>query len=367
MSDSPKVSVIVPIYGVEKYLRQCVGSILAQTLKDIEVILVDDGSSDRCPEMVDEYARRDPRVVAIHQPNSGYGRAVNQGLRVARGEYIGIIEPDDWIDEDMYEDLYNIAIANKVQVVRSNYYRYLQSKGNEKVDLLPAQDIGKVMSPKIHSDIFYCRPTVWAAIYNRQFLKDNDISFLETPGASYQDVSFNFKVLARAARVWLTSRAYVHYRSDNENASTKATNKIFCIVDEWKEIDRYMSRYPEDKEASYALRLHVRLDNYMWNLKRINNSSKEKFRELVAEEYRDLLHSGVIRRDCFTRRKWIMILRRMHPHSFKPIFIWLVQLITGLILKPKIENNKRCLYAFFGLIRIHSKDMRRPSFYDSRA
>ncbi|MBQ9738124.1 MAG: glycosyltransferase, partial [Alphaproteobacteria bacterium] len=74
--NKPKVSIVVPIYGVEKYLQQCVDSILAQTLKDIEIILVDDGSKDKCPEIVDEYAKKDPRIVAVHQPNGGYGRAV---------------------------------------------------------------------------------------------------------------------------------------------------------------------------------------------------------------------------------------------------------------------------------------------------
>jgi glycosyltransferase involved in cell wall biosynthesis len=83
----PKVSIIVPIYGLEKYLHQCIDSILAQTLREIEVILVDDGSKDRCPEIIDEYAKKDRRVIAIHQPNGGYGKAVNHGLKFASGEY----------------------------------------------------------------------------------------------------------------------------------------------------------------------------------------------------------------------------------------------------------------------------------------
>lgn len=100
----PDISVVVPIYGVEKYLKQCVDSILNQTFKNMEVILVDDGSRDRCPQMVDEYAAQDARVVAIHQPNGGYGKAVNAGIARARGKYIGIIESDDWIAPDMYEN-----------------------------------------------------------------------------------------------------------------------------------------------------------------------------------------------------------------------------------------------------------------------
>lgn len=366
MSAQPKVSVIVPVYGVEKYLRQCVGSILAQTLKEIEIILVDDGSQDRCPEMVDEYARQDSRVVAIHQENSGYGRAVNHGIERARGEYVGIIEPDDWIDEDMFETLYDLAVQNSVQVVRSNYYKHTSAKGDEKIHLLPTQDLEKVMSPKVHSSIFYCRPTVWASIYRRSFLEENHIRMLESPGASYQDVGFNFKVLARADRVWLTPQAFVHYRSDNEGSSTNSKNKIFCIFNEWAEIDRYMDQFPEDKEASYSLRAHVRLDNYMWHLKRIDSANKEEFRKAVAAEYRDMLRHGGLRKECFTRRKWMKIRRSMAPHSPVVFLSWLWQLVAGLVVKSKIQNSKRCWYVFFGLFKVYEREVLRPSFYDAR-
>ena len=118
---NPKVSVIVPIYGVEKYLRQCVDSIISQTLKNIEIILIDDGSPDGCPAIVDEYAAKDSRVVAVHQENGGYGRAVNHGIELAKGEYIGIVEPDDWIEPEMYEVLYSKAVCDSLDVIKSNF------------------------------------------------------------------------------------------------------------------------------------------------------------------------------------------------------------------------------------------------------
>lgn len=117
----PDISVVVPIYGVEKYLKQCVDSILNQTFKNMEVILVDDGSRDRCPQMVDEYAAQDARVVAIHQPNGGYGKAVNAGIARARGKYIGIIESDDWIAPDMYEKLFAQAEKTGAEITKGNF------------------------------------------------------------------------------------------------------------------------------------------------------------------------------------------------------------------------------------------------------
>lgn len=104
----PKLSIIVPVYNVEPYIRRCLDSILSQTFKDFEVIIVDDGSPDNCGNIIDEYAQNDDRIIAIHQQNKGVSSARNAGLRIARGEYIGFVDPDDWIDYLMYEKLINI-------------------------------------------------------------------------------------------------------------------------------------------------------------------------------------------------------------------------------------------------------------------
>ena len=122
-----KVSIIVPIYGVEKFLRECVDSILNQSLKDIEIILIDDGGKDNCPQIIDEYAQKDNRIIAIHKQNGGYGQTCNVGLERATGEYVAIVEPDDYIDSKMYEDLYNIACKFNSDIVKSCFYDNLQA------------------------------------------------------------------------------------------------------------------------------------------------------------------------------------------------------------------------------------------------
>ena len=104
----PKISIIVPIYNVEKYLDKCVSSILNQTFTDFELLLVDDGSPDRCGEMCDEYAKKDSRVKVIHRKNGGLSAARNSGIDAACGKYIGFIDSDDYIEENMYEHLYDV-------------------------------------------------------------------------------------------------------------------------------------------------------------------------------------------------------------------------------------------------------------------
>ena len=118
----PKLSVVVPVCNAQKYLRECLDSILGQTLRDIEVICVDDGSKDESGAMLDGYAARDARVRVIHKVNTGYGHSMNCGFDAAEGEYLGIVESDDWIEPDMFEKLCRAADMTKADAVKSNFY-----------------------------------------------------------------------------------------------------------------------------------------------------------------------------------------------------------------------------------------------------
>ena len=117
---SPKVSIVVPVYKVEEYIDRCLDSLLNQTLKDIEIILVDDGSPDNCPKICDEYAQKDARVRVVHKQNEGLGYARNSGMEVAVGEYIAFVDSDDFVDIRMFEELYDVARGNDSDVVYCN-------------------------------------------------------------------------------------------------------------------------------------------------------------------------------------------------------------------------------------------------------
>lgn len=202
MNTFPLVSILVPCYNVERYLRECMDSIVAQTLKNIEILCLNDGSTDDTLNILKEYAAADSRIEIIDKPNSGYGATMNIGLSKARGKYVGIVESDDWIEKDMFESLYNAAEKNNLDFVRCLYTIHDEVDNEVKVYHFPElYDCDIPFYPKEQRKIFYMAPAIWAALYNRDFLNKNEIRFLETPGASYQDTSFAFKVKVGVFRI----------------------------------------------------------------------------------------------------------------------------------------------------------------------
>ncbi|MBQ1387592.1 glycosyltransferase [Candidatus Saccharibacteria bacterium] len=237
MTNKPKVSIVVPIYNVEKYLRECLDSILAQTLKDIEIIAIDDGSPDNCGKIIDEYAKKDKRLKAIHQKNSGYTTAVNKGIQLAKGEYIGIIESDDWIEPNMYEVLYKNAKENNTDVTKGGFWKYNSTlpkkKQNEyyknpsKIDLRLAPKT--VFNITEWPQLLAFHASIWSSIYKSSFIKK--IKLADTAGASYQDFPFMVEVLCKAKRISVVSDGFVHWRNDpDQGNSTSAKGKKLMLM-----------------------------------------------------------------------------------------------------------------------------------------
>lgn len=228
MNKKPKVSVVVPIYGVEKFLNECVDSILAQTLTDIEVILVDDGSPDKCPQIVDEYAKKDKRVVAVHQPNGGYASAVNHGVALATGEYIAIIESDDWIEPTMYEKLYNAITKYKADVSRCGFaiYNSLAEQEHERnytwsevTDMFRDMPDG-AFCPRDHKQVFMYHSAIWTFLYKSDLIKSTPIT---DKARSYQDYPFMFEILAKIKKMTIVKELLHHYRMESGQGSSSTT------------------------------------------------------------------------------------------------------------------------------------------------
>ena len=254
-----KVSVIIPIYNVEKYLDRCVQSVRNQTLRDIEIILVDDGSPDNCPAMCDEYAKLDTRIKVIHKENAGLGYARNSGLEIASGEYVAFVDSDDFVNADMYEKLYNTAKSNKLDTCYCSF-KYYNSKTSrfrsrsEVKDFTVFKDNMAVKSfllDMIGPNLGYPHEVkylmcVWKAIYSLDIIKLNNILFDNEKVIASEDILFHCLYLPKAKSVGFIPDCCYNY-CDNENSISRTyDNKKFhrivkCLYEVRRRLDKNFS------------------------------------------------------------------------------------------------------------------------------
>ncbi|MGN0917631.1 MAG: glycosyltransferase [Oxalobacter sp.] len=221
--NQPKVSVIVPIYNVEEYLHECLDSVINQTLTDIEIICVNDGSTDGSPEILKEYAERDARIKVIDKPNGGYGSAMNVGLKHVMGKYIGIVEPDDYISPDMYQRLYEEAEKHQADVTKSNYTNFFDLQNGENAPEPYVNDwfTGKRKSPESiftireYPDFLSFHPSIWSCIYRTSFIQKHRIDFQEIKGAGWADNLFQVKTMVLSEKIAYIDEAFYCYRRRN--------------------------------------------------------------------------------------------------------------------------------------------------------
>ena len=305
-ADTPKVSIVVPVYNVEKYLRECLDSLLAQKLKDIEIIVVNDGSTDSSPDIIAAYAAKDSRVRVISKENEGYGKTMNRGFDAARGEYIGIVESDDFADPRMFKDMYKFAKKHNLDLVKANYYEHSDA-GDAFQEPFVGFAYKQVFDPRVDQRALTVLPIIWSALYRKEMIVREGVRFNETPGASYQDTSFVFQAWASARRAAILPKGYLHYRVDNANSSVKSSSKVFAVCDEYALSERFLAKDPEKKQAFEKILNLLKLGTYRWNFNRLAAEYQRQFAERMREEYLEAREAGTLEQSMFAPQDWEML------------------------------------------------------------
>ena len=223
MEHTVKVSIIMPVYGVEDYVGKAIETIQAQTLQDFELFMVDDGSKDRSGEICDEYAANDPRSIVIHKPNGGAASARNLAIPQAKGKYMYFMDPDDWTEPTMLEDMYNLAEQHNAQYVVTGYYIDTYYSDTEYVtqelsqpDAVYNQQEFRENSPRLFDhNLLY---TPWNKLFLGDYIREKGLLF---PNLFWDDFPFNLSVLCDVERVVVSSKKYYHFmraRAESETA-----------------------------------------------------------------------------------------------------------------------------------------------------
>lgn len=251
------ISIIVLIYKVEKYLDQCICSILNQTYRNIEVILVDDGSTDNCPAMCDRYAELDPRIKVIHKENEGCDGARKAGIRAANGKYVGYVDGDDWIEPDMFETLYRLAEESGALVVESGVIDSYPEAENRRVPYFPeGMYEGKTFAEKIAPRLIYTgtffQNGVFPYLVTKLFRRDilTDFQLMEDPSDNIvDDTMCVFPCIIAAQSLYITYQCFYHYRVRSDSCKrmvrTDIVPKIMLCYPGWS--SRFM--IPEFAES----------------------------------------------------------------------------------------------------------------------
>jgi glycosyltransferase involved in cell wall biosynthesis len=317
----PKISVIIPVYNAEKYLRECLDSVINQTLKDIEIICVNDGSTDSSPAILEEYASQDERIKIINKPNSGYGHTMNVGLDNAAGEYIGIVESDDFVKHDMYETLYRIAAEYDLDLIKADFYRFMRNGGlrYSYVSITSNNNpyYQKIINLWDDTIPFLFVMNTWAGIYKKSFIDKYNIRHNETPGASFQDQGFWFQTFCRAKRIYFLNKPFYMYRYDNPDSSMKNLYKVFCICDEYDFIKDFLNRNPILKSRFIYIHSLRKFKSYLYNYTRTSNELKKRFLNRFSEEFKQAIKKGEIDQNYFSLNEWKTLCEIIHsPYEY---------------------------------------------------
>lgn len=333
----PLVSIIVPVYSVELYLRQCMDSLINQTLKDIEIIAVDDGSPDNCGKILKEYAQKDARIKVIHIENHGVSYARNLGIDKATAKWTCFVDPDDWADPTMLEEAYTLAENRNADLVMWNYYLEYPHK----------QVLGEAVSAPVHQlapeelvdyrlrmlgscpmngQFFWKGASYpWCKLYRSELLKKNDVRFLLGVHPT-EDTYFNYQFMEFAKTVVFINKPLFHYRQNEGSVIHRWTDNNFSNVDLVIDaLEEFHKKFPKTDPKRYQQVIYSRLINtYMLGLERtyVHKDSPYSFRQTLrlmkeqlntpryAEAFEKVDTSAINQKAkavCFFgRRKWVL-------------------------------------------------------------
>lgn len=308
MEEKGLLSVIVPVYKVEPYLRRCIDSICQQTYKNLQIILVDDGSPDQCGMICDEYTKKDPRIIAIHQENEGLSGARNNGLLFAKGEYVAFVDSDDWLHPEMYETLVTLIEQNQLDMARC---AVIGSDGQQESLILPNKEtpVNQVITGKdifeLYFTEFLCK-VVWNTVYKRKIVW----GILSPEHCHSQDNYVSGRYLYRSQRMMITDKC-LYYYFNNPTSTTHGGHKRFldiCICTEMLRDDLLKQEKMQNK--SYVQRLNRKLARELFHFVRADDdryqlAAIEKGQKKFIEQNLDFIRR--LRFDYLLHKKHIQI------------------------------------------------------------
>lgn len=314
----PKVSVIVPVYNVEKYIDRCLESLVNQTLKDIEIIIVNDGSTDNSIKIVEEYKKKyKNKIIYLEKENGGLSDARNYGIPYAKGEYIAFLDSDDYVDRKMYEKLYNKAIENNSDIVECDFYWKYPNKL-----ILDTRNEYKNINDMIKNG----RVVVWNKLYNRKIIIDRNIMF--TKGVRYEDIDFFYKLIPEINRLDYIKEPLVYYVQREASISKKQSEKnadIFIVLDnviDYYKKNKIYDNYKDEIEYMYVR--YLLASSFLRIVKIKDKNTREKLLnktiDSIYTKFPNWKENKVLKKDKTLKNLYILTVNKATFKIYSKIF-----------------------------------------------
>ena len=340
-----KISIIIPVYNVEKYLRECLDSILAQTFQDFEIICVDDGSTDKSLEILQEYKRKDDRFVILQQRHSGAGSARNNGIRLAEGKYIQFLDSDDYFEPTLLEEMYNRAEKFNADLTVCSS-RKVDDEGNItetgspnfpiNIDKVPRE---QVFNRQDFKDEIFCLliPVVWNKLIKKSFLEENHLEF--PPLKIYEDIAFMHSLVISARRIAAFNKELINYRFNRPGSlvSTRSSHTIDAVkscmyLGEFLKSRGFLPEY----ENAYR---KVFINHIRAEISYCNDSEYKKF----LQEFKTLLPNDWQKFQSALRKDYITPEYLKKFIGDKKVMLWGGSLFIRQVLEKEQEKNPNIL------------------------
>jgi glycosyltransferase involved in cell wall biosynthesis len=280
------ISILMPVYNAGEYLYKSIGSIQAQTVQDFEIIAVDDGSTDNSLEILQALAREDSRIKIITREEKGYAKTMNEAFDAAIGDYVLNVDPDDWLEPDMFErmlaemddDIDFVKCAFRFELPEGDTQEYYYT--DEPVEFCPRK-----LPPDMKMRFFASQIAIWTCLIKRSFIEEHHIRLHETEGAAYQDTAFIFQINSCADKVRVIPDILYHYNKTNMNASTRSTRFPLAPSVEYNWMAKWCEDNPEYGMYVRSVLCKCRFGSYVWNLQRIDRSDRVTFAVEMQKDF----------------------------------------------------------------------------------
>ncbi len=349
-----KVSVILPSLNVADYIEECLDSVVNQSLRDLEIICVDAGSTDGTIDILNQYAGKDSRIIVLHSDVKSYGKQVNIGLNYASGEYVAVLETDDWIEADMYQCLYETARADALDYAAADFDTFYQLQngayyfarqhlfGVEKQEWY-----GKILNSTQLATLRASDYVLWKAVYNRQFLNTNHIRLHESDGAAFQDMGFLQQIKTYAGRAKYLDRSFYRYRQNRDGSSSVSLEGLHYYMREflWINDSLNMRGVLNDFHSKYyyltmSISFITKYEQILVNLD--GNWQDERLctpYNWFKEQVTDAVERNVLDETLYEKEQWNRLMLLLKSQEFH-----------AKLIGNREKKKRKCIQEFIGRV-----------------